>query len=175
MDKLSDNELAKLAAEGNEDAFKCLIERHYMTIYKIAYKFCGVREDAEDITQETLIKLVRALKSFRCDASFTTWLYRIVVNVANDHHRARDRRKETNLEGVGDIIYDNPGQEEESSAKQVYSIISKLPVKLRKVVLLVFGEGMSHGEAAKILGCAETTISWRIFQARKILKKYLEE
>lgn len=174
MRKLDDNELVKLAVAGNEAAFETLLERHYMTVYKIAYKSCGVREDAEDITQDVLVKLASAIKKFEFNSSFTTWLYRIVINASNDFLRQKSGKKEDNIDDKPELSSNYPNQEDEVSAKQLFKVISKLPEKFREAFLLVFAEGMSHAEAGQILGCEEKTVSWRVFQARKILRTYIE-
>ena len=69
-----------------------LLGRHYGTAYRVAYRWCGTRQDAEDVAQEAFIKVARGIRSFRGNASFTTWLYRIVVNAANDLHRRNAAR-----------------------------------------------------------------------------------
>ena len=78
MNKTDTNALISQAVSGDADAFRCLAQRYYMTVYKIAYKWCGRREEAEDIAQEVFIKLPEKLESFRGEASFTTWLYRLI-------------------------------------------------------------------------------------------------
>ena len=178
MNKPSDIELAGRAASGDETAFGLLTERHYMLVYRAAFKWCGNREDAEDITHDTLIKLGRAIFGFKGGSSFTTWLYRITVNTAKDFHRGRSAKqaREDAYAGEGPATTrgaspaDNP-----ISSARLYSVIDKLPVKYKEAVLLVLSEGLSHKDAALALGCAETTVSWRVFQARRRLKKLLKD
>lgn len=177
MSDLTDIELVELAVSGDAKAFSHVVERHYMMVYKVAYKWCRSKEDAEDIAQEVFVKVGRKISSFRSDSAFNTWLYRIAVNTAKDLFRKQEKDKNndpTILEK--DQLQDkSPNQEESLVSRQVYDLIDKLPKKLKEATLLVFGEELSHKEAAEILGCAETTISWRIFQAKKKLKKYLQE
>lgn len=164
--------LVKQAAGGDTSAFRRLCEAHYMLVYKIAYKWCGRREDAEDVAQELFIRLPGKLEGFRGDAAFTTWLYRLTVNAAKDYYRTKGKayaREVAFTEG-----FDPPSQEipadERMIAAESYAQVHKLPEPIRDAVLLVFAEGMNHKQAAFVLGCAETTVSWRIFQARKLLK-----
>jgi RNA polymerase sigma-70 factor (ECF subfamily) len=166
-----DQALITKAVGGNADAFSRLIERHYMTIYKIAYKWSGRREDAEDIAQEVCVALPLKLESFRGDSAFTTWLYRLVINAAKDYYRKAHRKRETPFTEGFDAASDEPLIEEKMIAAQSFAVIHTLPEPIRDAVLLVFGEELSHKEAAKVLGCAETTISWRIFKARGLLKE----
>ena len=167
----SDEELVEFAAGGNRAAFETLLNRHYMTVYKIAYKCSGLKEDAEDITQNVLVKLASAIKSYKGDSKFTSWLYRITVNTSHDFYRKQ--KKNSKLEDIPEPASSDANQEDDIAANQIYRAISELPVKLKEAFLLVFDSDLNHAEAAKILGCAENTVSWRIFQARKKLKKIL--
>ncbi len=172
MEAEDTSDLIRQAAAGDATAFRRLAECHYMLVYKIAYKWCGRREDAEDIAQEVFIKLPEKLGLFRGEAGFTTWLYRLTINAAKDYGRksgATARRELPFTEGF-DAASDEPGAERKLIAAEAYGAIHALPPPVRDAVLLVFAEEMSHGQAAKVLGCAETTVSWRIFQARKLLK-----
>ena len=172
MAEESDNTLVRLAVEGNAQAFRHMAERHYKMVYRVAYKWTGRREDAEDVAQEVFIRLPGKLGSFRGDSSFTTWLYRVTVNATKDYYRTSGRaqtREVAFAEGF-DPASQEVAADDRLIAAQAYARIHKLPEALRDTVLLVYGENMNHKEAAKVLGCAETTISWRIFQARRLLK-----
>jgi len=78
---MTDETLIKQAGAGDGSAFACLVERYYTIMYKMAYKYAGNQEDAEDIAQDSAIKLARNIDSYRFDAAFTTWLYRLVIRV----------------------------------------------------------------------------------------------
>ena len=176
MDFYDDIELVKLSVDGDIAAYAHLVKRHYMTVYRVSYKWCGIREDAEDITHEVFIKLAQKLKTFRQKSSFKTWLYRITINTAKDFHRkhAAKHTYETAFaleQGPGNPT---PLRDEHLDATRLYKALNKLPEKQKSTILLVFSEGLNHREAAQVLNCSETTISWRIFQARKKLKKSME-
>jgi RNA polymerase sigma factor (sigma-70 family) len=175
MDDGESKRLAAEAAAGDAAAFRRLCEAHYMTVYKIAYKWTGRREDAEDVAQEVFVKLPGKLASFRGESGFTTWLYRVTVNVARDYYRTAGKaaKREVGFAEGFDAPSDEVAADDRLIAAEAYQNIHKLPEPMRDAVLLVFGEDMNHKEAAKILGCAETTVSWRIFQARKLLKPLL--
>ncbi len=111
MTQEDDHALIRQAIGGDADAFSRLIERHYMTVYKIAYKWSGRREDAEDIAQEVCVALPDKLEGFRGDAAFTTWLYRIVVNAAKDYYRKAHRKRETAFAEGFDAVGDEPSVE----------------------------------------------------------------
>jgi len=172
----TDTALIRMSLDGDAHAFEQLIDRHYMMVYKVSYKWCGVKEDAEDITQDVFVKLAQRLKRFSGKSSFKTWLYRITINSAKDLVRKHTTKSSYETAFALEQHRKNPvtTPEEHLLATRIYVEIDKLPEKQKAAVLLVFGEGLSHKKAAGILNCSETTISWRIFQARKKLKKFLK-
>ena len=172
MDDYSDIELIDLAVDGNEHAFEKLIQRHYLLVYHFSFKWCRNKEDAEEITQEVFIKLTRKLKTFKHKSSFRTWLFRITINTVKDHSKKNAIRKSYEFAYEAEQINDNPGSLDEDymKADQLYSLIDRLPDKQKAALMLVIGEGLSHGEAAKVLNCSEKTVSWRIHKARNRLK-----
>ena len=176
MDIYDDIELVKLSVDGKTEAYAHLVKRHYMTVYKASYKWCGVREDAEDITHEVFIKLAQKLKTFRQKSSFKTWLYHITINTAKDFHRkhAIKHTYETTFALEQSPGNPTPQIDEHLDAVRLYKALNELPEKQKSAILLVFAEGLNHKEAAQVLNCSETTISWRIFQAKKRLKKSME-
>jgi RNA polymerase sigma-70 factor (ECF subfamily) len=182
MECLSDIELVRRAVHGDPDAFESLVNRHYTLVYRVAYKWRGKREDAEDITQEVFIKLARAIYGFKGDASFTTWLYRITVNTARDLLKSESVKRTHEEAYAVELGTERQGGQRGRGGhgnpvgpEQLYRALDKLPVKLKEAVLLVLAEGLTHKEAAFVLGCAEATVSWRLFQARKKLVKLLKK
>lgn len=154
---------------GEAADFARLITAHYERIYRLAYRFVGRREDAEDVAQEVCIKLAHNLPSYRFEAPFNIWLSRMVMNCARDFLRVRTRRqsRETPLFEDAEWVASGVNPEQQASARELLQRVDRLPDGLREAIILVFGEGMSHAEAALALGCAESTISWRIHEARK--------
>lgn len=175
MDNKQDKELIDLALSGERQAFASLTDRYYMTVYRYAFRWVSVREDAEDIAQEVFIKLAISLYTFNWQSAFSTWLYRITANCAKDFLRKHSRWDNNRSPDFPDehLVSQIPGPEDRSIHEQIVAAIHVLPEKLKEATLLVFAEEMSHKEAARVLGCAEATISWRIFQAKKTLKKVL--
>jgi len=176
MEQLSDIELIDRTRAGDNLAFAALADRHYMTVYRYAFRWCNAREDAEDITQDVFMKLAGKMHRFDGRASFTTWLYRVTANCARDHarknsgwskHRAPDPPPDDLVASA------NPGPENNVMNKGIRKAVDALPEKLKEVMLLVYAEGLNHKEAAQVVGCAETTVSWRIFQAKRKLRKVL--
>ena len=150
----SDNDLAKLAAKGDGDAFQALLERHYDRVFRIAVRFTGNREDAEDVAQDVCMSLPAKLKTFRGEASFTTWLYRVVVN------RVRDVQRKQRDQLVVFIL--NMAKWKSSAAplrkwkprkkiEWLNQAMGKLSDDLRETAVLVVGEGLNHSEAGEVL------------------------
>ncbi|MGE3624605.1 MAG: RNA polymerase sigma factor [Bdellovibrionales bacterium] len=174
---MSDDELVRLSIAGDRAAFAALAERHYGLMFKVAWQWCGRRDDAEDIAQESAIKLARNIGSFHFDSAVTTWLYRLVINTAKDYFRAQNTRRgrETPMAEDFDAPSAAPTPEQQLSDKDVIKAINALPENLKETVILVCCQGLSHAEAGKILGCSEGTISWRVHEARKKLAAGLDE
>ncbi len=159
--------------QGDQEAFESLVRRYQRMIYALAYRMTGSTMDAEDLTQETFIRAHGQLTGFRADAKFSSWLYRIAVNhCLNWRQRAARRDKLHN---------DWQAQREQTSAtdsmlaRKVQDALLKLPPKQRAAVVLTTYDGLSHAEAARALGCSETTVSWRLFAARAKLKRLLKD
>ena len=167
MEEFKDAELINLALSGNRAAFDTLIERYYDMMYCLAYKWCGSKEDAEDITHNAFIKVATHLPKFKQDSSFKTWLYRVVVNTANDWHRKKKRRYLFLKTIDSEQIIHTP--QDDLKTQELLRLINKLPEGERDAILLVSAIGLSHKEASEILGCKESTVSWRIHEARKKL------
>lgn len=176
METDNDIELVKLSVGGDARAFEHLVKRHHPNVFRLAFKWCGVRQDAEDIAQEVFVKLAQKLKTFGQRSAFKTWLYRITVNTVKDFIRksATKRGYETAFAIEQDANNPGPPPDELIDARRLYQALDSLPEKQKSAILLVFSEGFSHKEAARVLNCPEATVSWRIFQAKKKLKKSLE-
>lgn len=176
MEGLSDNELARRAGGGDRDAFADLVRRHYDGIYRLAYRWCHSRADAQDIAQEVCLKLADKIGSFDGRSAFTTWCYRIVINTAKDFARRCGTRQRHEAAFAQSQAEDgpNPGPARDDDPHEpLQRALDRLSEKQKSAVLLVLGQGMSHREAAQALGCFEATVSWRIHQARKKLGRLL--
>lgn len=163
-----DEALIRAAQAGDAEAFEQLLERHYDTIYRFAYKWCGDRADAEDVTQQACLKLARALKSYRFESAFTSWLYRVVINCAKDWARTEGRHVSVPED---DLVEESRGDrnpvEHLTYLWQLLHKLDSLPEGLKETLLLVHGEGLTHGEAARVLEVKDSTVSWRLHEFRK--------
>lgn len=167
----TESQLISRAVAGDANAFRDLLDRHYMTVYRMAFRFCGNQHDAEDVTQLACIKLADQISSFKGQSAFTTWLYTVVLNTSRDWQRAQNRhqRGHVGIESAEDVTSSQPSAEQALSTQQQLAKVNALPEQEREALILVFGEGLSHKQAAEVLGCAESTVSWRIHEARKKL------
>ena len=163
--------LIEAAKGGDPVAFEALLETHYDRIYRAAWRATGSREDAQDVAQDVCVKLGAALASFRAEASFTTWLHRIVLNAAADFRRAARAGEHVPLEDESDRLVSTSESAEAGLIRQdLWSAVRALPPQQRDAVLLVYGEDFGHREAGEALGCSEATVSWHLHEARKRLK-----
>lgn len=165
----SDEDMIKRAAAGDADAFERLVNAYYEVMFKMAYKWCGNQRDAEDITQEACIKLARGIGSYNGQSKFTSWLYMVVINTAKDFYKSQNRHPEGS-ELLESIVGEDDNADDKLYAKQVLAAVHDLPEGEKESLLLVMGQGLSHKEAAKLSGVKESTISWRIHEARKKLE-----
>lgn len=176
MKHLDDSALVERVKAGDKAAFSVLLARHYTLIFRAAWKWCGVRQDAEDIAQNVCLKLASGLHQYRGEAAFTSWLYRVTLNAAKDYTKSQPSRRgrEVACEILERFVCDTPSAEASLISRALYHCIAALPEKLRMAVLLVCAEGLSHAEAGGVLECKEGTVSWRLSEARKQLAVCLE-
>lgn len=166
-----EEQLIRAAQKGDRSAFAQLLVFVYDLIYRFAFKWAGNRFDAEDITQQACIKLAKTIKQFRFESAFTTWLYRLVINCANDWGRSERRHLSTQIESLLDShTPEESGPEDYVRLYQMLGRVDSMGKGFKETLLLVFAEGMSHAEAAIVLGVKESTVSWRIHEVRKHLK-----
>jgi RNA polymerase sigma-70 factor (ECF subfamily) len=175
---MSDQALAEQAAGGCRASFAALCEAYYDRIYRLAWRLSGSRAEAEDIAQEVCVKLATAIRDFRGDAAFATWLWRITFTTATDRQRAG--RKVTAFDpALMTALVDasqapSPSPEDQVIGAELWQAVRALPDQQRDAILLVYGEGMNHAEAAGVMGCREKTVSWHLHEAKKRLRIQLQ-
>lgn len=165
-----DAPLVSAAAAGDRAAFAALLERHYDRIHGLAWQLTGSRADADDVTQDVCCTLVEKIGSFRGEAKFTTWLCGIIVNACRDL-----RRRRRSLGGLTERLAVLAGLARAPDGRDLYdaiwleSAIARLKPAYREAAVLVAGQQLTHAEAAEILGVAESTVSWRMHEVRRLL------
>jgi RNA polymerase sigma-70 factor, ECF subfamily len=122
------------------------------------------------------VRLGKAIRSYRGGSAFTTWLYAMTLNAARDLKR-RSARENAKMEAFGLHALVSGGEAYEpladDPAERLWAAVRTLPDKQREAVLLVYGEGLSHADAADVMGSAEATVSWHIHEAKKRLKRMI--
>jgi RNA polymerase sigma-70 factor (ECF subfamily) len=167
----TDGELVRQSQAGDLAAFETLVRRYQRMIDALAYRMSGSQADAADLAQETFIRAYRQLHTFRAEAKFSSWLYRIGINTCLNWQKSRQRRDRLHHEFAEQPLADNDLPDERSA--QVQAALLRLPAKQRAAIILTVYEEMNHAAAARVLGCSETTVSWRVFKARRKLKEWL--
>jgi RNA polymerase sigma-70 factor, ECF subfamily len=176
MVEVSDEEQSWIARSrnGDQQAFEALVQRYQKMIFALAYRMTGSLAEAEDLAQDTFVAAFQQLDSFRGESKFSSWLYRIATNRCLNW-RQREARRERAYESWGREreVASAAAPHTEALAVHVQQALLKLDEKQRAAVVLTAYEGLNHAEAARVLGCSETTVSWRLFAARRKLKKWL--
>jgi len=180
------NEIAaiKLAQEGNKEALKTLFEENKKKIFSLAYQYVKNAEDAEDILQETFIKVYRSLHRFNIQdgMSFSPWLYRIGINCSIDYLRRNKRKKEKNsgVNNLDNISCNNKTSDPEESRGQkeirekISQSLNKLSGQQRMVFILRHYQELNTKEIAEYLNCTEGSVKKQLFRAVSSLKEHLK-
>lgn len=175
----SDEEKTWVAQSRNGDhaAFEALIRKHQTMIHSLTFRMTGSVADCKDLAQETFVRAWQQLDSYLGDSKFSSWLYRIAVNACLDWRRREQRRGQMHARWsesmeAGREDGRDAGETDELS-RTVQAALMKLPPKQRAAIVLTVYGGHNHAEVAKMLNCSETTVSWRIFSARRKLKQLL--
>jgi RNA polymerase sigma-70 factor (ECF subfamily) len=176
-----DHELIRSCLEGNHEAFAALVRRHEQRSFWAAYKIVGDSEAARDVAQEAFVRVWRALDRFDFSMAFSTWLYRITVNLAIDHLRRNKRHKGVDIDAFRDGVADPRGdqapdhrQDSRETARIVRQVLETLDEKYRTVLILRDLEGLSSKQISDITCIAHATVRWRLHVARKQFRENWE-
>lgn len=168
-----DVHLVERASGGDMQAFQELFERHHRRVYGLVLRLAGNIDVAQDLTQEVFIQLWSALKSFRGESKFSTWLHTVATRVAISELR-KQKRWFARLHTAGDDDYDRHLVHEESAdLGELDRLIQKLPPQTRWVFVLHCIEGLRHEEVSQELGIAVGTSKAQVHRARTMLEEWL--
>ena len=180
-------DMERLAA-GHDAALNDLMERHATPVFHFLCRMLDNEDDAHDLAQETFVRVYRARESFRTSEKFTTWLYTIAANLARNHFRWRSRHPATSLEaesGTGEqplaatLAAGAPSPSESAAAAEraaaVREAVNRLPADMREAIVLCEWEERGVAEAAAILGATPKAVESRLYRARQLLRKRLEQ
>ena len=169
-----ESKLIESSRRGDTGAFEALVSRHQKMIHALTFRMSGSEADAADLAQDAFVQAWRRLDGFRGDARFSSWLYRIAMNLCLNWHSRVAREARIKEAWARESLVDGPSTDETRS-QRVQEALMQLPAKQRAAVVLTTYDGMNHAEAARVRGCSETTVSWRVFAARTKLKRRLRD
>jgi RNA polymerase sigma-70 factor, ECF subfamily len=161
---------------GDMEAYAALVKQYQNMVHALAFRMTGSLDDAEDLAQETFLRAYRQLDSFRGEAKFSTWLCQIAVNLSLNWRARESRRGDVHSKWAENTTAerDAPDEYPDELSCRVQQALNRLPAKQRAAIVLTIYESRTHAEAAKLLDCTEATISWRVFAARRKLKRWLK-
>ena len=180
----TDEELVERAADGDAEAFNELVVRWERPIHALAYRVLGREEDARDVCQEAFLRAFRGLKGFKGQAKFSSWLYRIALNLCRDWLRRERRRGFVQPSEGFDLdeqrIVDPTTETAEDLivrrdlGQAVSRVMAQLPPEQRTVIVLKEYHGLTFREIAELIGCPLSTVKTRLYQGLGVLRLRLE-
>jgi RNA polymerase sigma-70 factor, ECF subfamily len=181
----TDEELVERSIGGDLDSFNQLVTRWERPIYALAYRVLGREEDARDVSQEAFLRAFRALPGFKGQAKFSSWLYRITLNLCRDWIRRRNRSRELQApEGI-DVIELAAEQGPTESVEDLVSrkdltrrvavAMQALSEDQRTTIVLKEYEGLTFQEISDLLGVPLSTVKTRLYQGLTVLRRELEK
>ena len=186
----SDQELLRRFRAGDESAFDELVLRHQQRAFNVAYQLLRDHEDATEVAQDAFVRAYRNLDSFHGECEFTTWLHRIVVNLAHNKHRwwkRRGKQSSVSLDApVENVDAEMPRQFAAATeapdtqavkaefVELLHRRMNELPRKFREVIVLRNVEDLSYDEIAAVLNCSVGTVKSRLARGREALRKSLQ-
>ena len=181
----TDEELVARSKTGDTESFNQLVKRWERPIFALAYRTLGREEDARDVTQETFLRAFRALSGFKGDAKFSSWLYRIALNLCRDWMRKERRAPLVAVpEGVEveqlaadqgpiETVEDLAARAE--LGREVAKAMAHLPEEQRHAIILKEYHGLTFQEIADLMRCPLSTVKTRVYQGLSTLRKQLAE
>ena len=180
MSQKPDEDLINKVIKGESNAYAELVDRYKHMVYTLALKIVKNREDAEEVAQDTFLKAYKALKYFKGDSKFSTWLYKIAYYGGLDYLKKNKRQVETaNIDisevyNIGSIDNALEGMEAKERAEIIKRAIHQLPGDDSVLITLYYFETLSMNEISKVMGTSPNTVKVRLFRGRKRLAKILE-
>ena len=170
----TDEELIKEFQNGSEEAFNELVKRHLRDTYGFFIKFTSDPIEAEDLAQDVFIKMYKALKKFKFQSKFKTYLYRANINMSNTYFKRNKWRNLLHLDQAPEPIYMDTSNEDEWKRNELWNAVSKLPSRQRMVVTMRISDEMPYKDIAKFMGISENSAKVNYHHAVKALKDQLE-
>jgi len=175
-----DDLLIQKVKNGDEGAFKFLMTKYYSRVYASLFAYTKSREDSEDLTQLTFIKVWQKIDSFRGDSAFFTWIYRIAINLAKNHFVSSSSKKDKVNISSDDLEFDIPSYDNPESSlmhkeslQKIQSYVKTLPESLKTAFTLREVDGKSYEEISVITDTPIGTVRSRIFRARESIINFI--
>ena len=187
MDEMhqTDEELVALAIDGDTDAFNQLVVRWERPIYGLAYRVLGREEDARDVCQEAFLRAFRSIKGFKGQAKFSSWLYRIALNLCRDWMRKERRtgfvQPPEDIELTESRLVDPISETVEDLiirrdlGRSVSKVMATLSEDQRTAIVLKEYHGLTFQEIADLLECPLSTVKTRLYQGLGVLRRQIDE
>jgi RNA polymerase sigma-70 factor, ECF subfamily len=181
-------ELVTRASEGDEYAFQILVNRHQASVLNLIYRLMGDRSKSEDLAQEAFLQVWRSAKTYQSKSKFTTWLYRICVNLCRNEIKSAQRKKwlqffnnspDSRHPENEDLLDESPNPEGILLARernqQITNALQALPENQRIALILKRYDNLSYEEISRILGCSIPAVESLLVRAKRTLQKKLEK
>ena len=179
----SDEELVARSIGGDQESFNQLVLRWERPIYALAYRVIGREEDARDVCQETFLRAFRALNGFRGQAKFSSWLYRIALNLSRDWVRKERRTpviqapEELEVLEMAAVREPTPSVEDLVARRELTRVVeramARLPEEQRTAIILKEYHELTFQEIADLVGCPLSTVKTRLYQGLSVLRREL--
>jgi len=188
MQMESDIELMLRAKSGDESAFTDLMRRHYKGLVNYIYRFTNDRETSEDVAQEVFLRVYRSVKSYKPQAKFSTWLYKIATNLCLTKIKSKAKEQNVSLdeiqESAGDFRGSNSEEADDVTFRKeirdaIFEALESLPERERVAIILCKYEELPYEEVAEVIGCTVGAVKTYVYRGRmkliERLKPYLKE
>jgi RNA polymerase sigma-70 factor (ECF subfamily) len=185
---LQSEELMARIAEGDEYAFEILVNRHQTSVLNFIYRFIGDRTQAKDLAQEVFLRVWQAAKTYKPEAKFTTWLYRITTNLCLNELKSSRRRKlfqflklgEDQENTIEEVLVDaSPSPEDlllsREQSRRISDVLQSLPDNQRLALILKRYDNLSYQEIAKVIGCSVSAVESLLVRAKRTLREKLKD
>lgn len=184
---MNELELIQQLRDGNEQAFKTLVDTYQNLVYNTAIGIVQSAEDAEDVSQEVFIKVYRSVRAFKGESKISTWLYRITVSTALDHLRSKKSKKRFSflqrlfgdgnepLHEIPDFYHPGVALDQKENAARLFKAIDRLPENQKVAFTLNKLEDLSYQEVGEIMNVSISAVESLMHRAKQNLKKILDK
>jgi len=173
--RTGEDERVRQACRGDARALEALVRLHYRPVWRTLWRFTRDRDETDALTQETFLRAIEKLATFRGEASLRSWITSVGIHLALNEKRCRRPLPVGEPKGQARTRSPDVAATEKERVARVQEAVDGLPDDLGSAIVLTAFAGYTHREAADILGCAEGTVSWRVHEARRRLREDLAD